>query len=61
MGMIGCPSEKDFKGMVSTNMIRNCPIDTKDITNARDIKGKDSAADASSGSSGLCCSSTVYY
>ena len=44
MGMIGCPSEKDFKGMVSANMIRNCPINTNDIANARAIWGPDLAS-----------------
>ena len=41
MGMIGCPSEQDFKGMVRANMIRNCPINVNDITNARNIWGPD--------------------
>ena len=26
-GMIGSPSEKDYGGMVISNMIKNCPID----------------------------------
>jgi len=39
--MIGNPSEKDFKGMVSGNMIKNCPVTTTDITNARTIFGPD--------------------
>jgi hypothetical protein len=25
-GMIGHPSERDFKDMVSANMIQNCPV-----------------------------------
>jgi len=39
--MIGNPSEKDFKGMVSRNMIKNCPVTTTDITNAHTIFGPD--------------------
>jgi hypothetical protein len=44
MGMIGYPSEQDFKGIVSANMIRNCPINVKDITNAREMWGRDLAS-----------------
>jgi hypothetical protein len=44
MGMIGCPSEQDFKGMVRANMICNCPINANDITNARNIWGPDLAS-----------------
>ena len=36
-GMIGSPSEKDYGGMVSSNMIKNCPIDSTDVSNARAI------------------------
>ncbi len=32
--MIGNPSEGDFKGMVSGNLIKNCPVTMTDITNA---------------------------
>ena len=42
--MIGNPSEGDFKGMVSGNLIKNCPITTTDITNARKIFGPDLAS-----------------
>jgi hypothetical protein len=42
--MIGNPSEKDFKGMVSGNMIKNCPVTTTDITNALAIFGPDLAS-----------------
>jgi hypothetical protein len=35
--LLGNPSEKDFKGMVSGNLIKNCPINNSDITNARAI------------------------
>ncbi len=34
MGIIGNPREQDFKGMVRGNMIHNCPVTTKVITNA---------------------------
>ena len=43
-GMIGSPSEKDYGGMVSSNMIKNCPIDSTDISNARAIFGPDLAS-----------------
>ena len=36
-GMIGSRSEKDYGGMVSCNMIKNCPIDSTDVSNARTI------------------------
>ena len=42
--MIGNPSEKDLKGMVSGNMIKNCPVTTTDITNALAIFGPDLAS-----------------
>ena len=38
-GMISIPSEKDYGGMVSSNMIKNCPIDSTDVSNARAIFG----------------------
>jgi hypothetical protein len=37
--MIGNPSEGDFKGMVSINMIKNCSITPSDIANAKEIFG----------------------
>ena len=40
-GMISNPSEKDYGGMVSSNMIKNCPIDSTDVSNARAIFGPD--------------------
>ena len=43
-GMIGRPSEKDYGGMVSSNMIKNCPIDSTDVSNARAIFGPDLAS-----------------
>ena len=42
-GMIGSPSEKDYGGMVSSNIIKNCPIDSTDVSNARAIFGPDLA------------------
>jgi hypothetical protein len=41
MGLIRNPSENDFKGLVSNNIITNCPVTTTAITNARNIFGKD--------------------
>jgi hypothetical protein len=32
--MIGSPSEKDYKRMVSISIIKNCPITVSDVTNA---------------------------
>ena len=43
-GMIGSPSEKDYGGMVSSNMIKNCPIDSTDVSNARAIFGPELAS-----------------
>jgi hypothetical protein len=42
--MMGNPSEKDYKGMVSNNLIANCPISSKDVYNARTIFGPDPAS-----------------
>ena len=39
--MMGNPSEKDYKTMVSNNLIPECPVTTSDITNARAIFGPD--------------------
>ncbi len=44
MGLIGNPSENNFRGLVSNNMITNCPVTTTAITNARNIFGKDLAS-----------------
>jgi len=41
MGLIRNPSEKDVKGLVSNNMIMNCPVTTTAIINTRNIFGKD--------------------
>ena len=42
--LLGNPSEKDYRGMVSSNMIKNCPISTSDVSNARAIFGPDLAS-----------------
>ena len=42
-GMIGSPSRKYYGGMVSSNMIKNCLIDSTDVSNAREIFGPDLA------------------
>jgi hypothetical protein len=39
--MMGNPSEGDYKGMVSHNLIPNCPVTCSDITNAKAIFGPD--------------------
>ncbi len=39
--MLGNPSEKDYKGMVSNKLIANCPISLSDVSNARAIFGPD--------------------
>ena len=33
--MLGNPSERDYKGMVSNNLIANCPVSALDVTNVR--------------------------
>ena len=38
---MGNPSERDYKGMVSNNIVPNCPITSADISNARAIFGPD--------------------
>jgi hypothetical protein len=43
-GLIGNPSESDFRGMVRGNMIRNCPITSDDVTNVRAIFRPDLAS-----------------
>ena len=43
-GMIGSPSDKDYGGMVSINMIKNCPIDSTDVSNVHAIFGPDLAS-----------------
>jgi hypothetical protein len=50
LGMVGYPSEEDFKNIVSSNMIRNCPVTPENINAAkknlrsqcRDFKRKNS-------------------
>jgi hypothetical protein len=40
-GLIGNPSKKDYRSMVSSNMIANCPFSMSNVTNARAIFGPD--------------------
>jgi hypothetical protein len=42
--MIRNPNEKDYKGMISSNMRNNCPISASEITNAQNIFGPDLAS-----------------
>ncbi len=42
--MIGNPSKGDYRGLVSSNMISNCPIAPTNITNARTIFGPELAS-----------------
>jgi hypothetical protein len=42
--LIGSPSKKDYRGMVSSNLISNCPFLTTKVTNARAIFGPDLAS-----------------
>ncbi len=42
--LLGNPSKKDYQGMVSSNMITNCPVSASDVTNARAIFGPDLAS-----------------
>ena len=39
-GIIGYPSERDFKYMVSNGMIKKCPITSYEITNAHTMFGQ---------------------
>jgi hypothetical protein len=42
--MVGYPSEKDFRNMVSSNMITNCPVTPTDINTANKIFGPNVAS-----------------
>jgi hypothetical protein len=42
--MLGNPSEKDYQGLVSGNLINNCPISSFNVSNARAIFGPDLAS-----------------
>jgi hypothetical protein len=42
--LIRSPSEKDYKGMVSSNIIKNCPITVSDVTNTQNIFRPDLAS-----------------
>ena len=39
--MLGSPSKKDLQGLVSGNMIMNCPFSSSDVTNAKIMYGPD--------------------
>jgi hypothetical protein len=41
LGLVGYPSPRDFKNMVSYNMIKNCPVTPSDVANANKIFGPD--------------------
>jgi hypothetical protein len=41
LGLVGYPSPKDFKHMVSSNMIKNFPVTPIDVTNANKTFGPD--------------------
>ena len=43
-GMVGSPSDKDYEGMVRSNMITNFPIDPTNVSNARTVFGPDLAS-----------------
>ena len=56
--MMGNPSEADYKGMVSHNLIPNCSVASSGITNASpEHARKNGTEDARAGGCGLCCSS----
>ena len=37
--MMGNPSKKDYKGLVSNHLISNCPVTATNITNSQTIHG----------------------
>jgi hypothetical protein len=41
LALVGYPSPKDFKNMVSSNMIKNFPVTSTDVANANTIFGPD--------------------
>ena len=41
LGLIGYPSDREYKDMVRSNMIMKCPTTTRDIDNANIIFGRD--------------------
>ena len=41
--MMGCPSDRDFTGMVRERLLANCPVATSDVQNANQIFGPDLA------------------
>jgi hypothetical protein len=43
LGLVRYPSPRDFKNMVSSNMIKNCPVTPCGVANANKIFGPDLA------------------
>ena len=41
--MIGCPSDRDYQGMVREKLIANCPVTVSDVQHANQIFGPDLA------------------
>jgi hypothetical protein len=41
LGLVGYPSPRDFKNMVTSNMINNCSVTANDIDNAHKLFGND--------------------
>jgi hypothetical protein len=44
MGMVACPSERDFQAMERLNILKDCPVTNNNICNARNIYGPDLAS-----------------
>ena len=59
--MMGNPSEKDYKGMVSNNLIANCPITSRDLrTRSSKHSGEDSTTSTRASGNRLCgCASNT--
>ena len=65
--MMGNPSKKDYKGVVSNRLISNCPINFNNMTNSRavhgpalaSVQGKNSTTSSSASGDGLRGSATL--
>jgi hypothetical protein len=44
MGMVACPSKRDFQALVHLNMLKDCPVTNNDICNAHNIYGPNLAS-----------------
>ena len=44
MGMVTCPSKRDFQAMVCLNMLKDCSVTNNNICNAHNIYGPDLAS-----------------